>query len=213
MIHVFDAYGTLFDVHAAARRHAAALGENAQLLSDIWRSKQLEYSWTRALMGAHRDFAALTAEALDYAAARCGGISADARAALLSAYQRLDAYPDALPALTRLKQAGGRLAILSNGTPQMLADACGSSGLSDLFDAVFSIEAAGVYKTDARAYRLVTEHFGVTPEEVTFVSSNRWDVAGATAFGFSCVWINRAGLPDEYADLAPRRVVTSLSAL
>lgn len=213
MIHVFDAYGTLFDVHAAARRHAGALGEQAQALSDLWRAKQLEYSWTRALMGAHRDFAALTAESLDHAAARCGGISAETRAALLSAYQRLDAYPDAPPALSRLKAAGGRLAILSNGTPQMLADACASSGLAGLFDAVISIEAARVYKTDPRAYRLVTERFGVAPQAVTFVSSNRWDVAGATAFGFACVWINRAGAPDEYRDLAPRRVLTTLADL
>lgn len=210
---VFDAYGTLFDVHSAVRRHAALVGPDAARLSEIWRTKQLEYSWTRTLMGTHRDFWSLTEEALDVAAATVGEISSVARAALLDAYARLDAYPEVPATLARLRESGARLAILSNGTPTMLAEACASAGLADAFDAALSVEACGAFKTDPRPYRLVTERFGVAPGEVTFVSSNRWDVAGATAFGFACVWINRAGAPDEYRDLPPRRVVRTLAAL
>ena len=210
---VFDAYGTLFDVHAAVARHRAAIGPEADRLSELWRGKQLEYSWVRALAGAHRDFWTLTVEALDWAIARLDGVGAGQREALLGAYRALDAYADAAPALARLKAQGGRAAILSNGAPAMLADAVRSAGLADLLDAVLSVEAAGVYKTDARAYRLVTERFACAPAEVTFVSSNRWDVAGASRFGFSCVWINRSGQPDEYRDLPPARVVAGLAAL
>lgn len=210
---VFDAYGTLFDVHAAVARHRDAIGPGADRLSELWRGKQLEYSWVRALAGAHRDFWALTVEALDWAIARLDGVGAGQREALLGAYRALDAYADAAPALARLKAQGARTAILSNGSPPMLADAARSAGLTDLLDAVLSVEAAGVYKTDARAYRLVTGHFVCEPADVTFVSSNRWDVAGAARFGFSCVWINRSGQPDEYRDLPPARVVASLAAL
>jgi 2-haloacid dehalogenase len=210
---VFDAYGTLFDVHSAARRHAALIGPAAERLSELWRAKQLEYSWTRSLMGVHHDFQALTEEALDVAAAMVGGVAPAARAALLEAYATLSAYPEVPATLARLRASGARLAILSNGTPDMLARACGSAGLNAAFDAVLSIEAAGVFKTDPRAYRLATDRFGCAAQDVTFVSSNRWDVAGATAFGFSCLWINRSGAPDEYRDLRPRRVIASLAQI
>lgn len=213
MIYVFDAYGTLFDIHAATRKHAEALGPNAQRLSEIWRAKQLEYSWTRSMMGAHRGFRKLTEEGLDYAAALLGGIPPETRAALLADYHHLDAYPDVAPALTRLKAGGAKLAILSNGTPSMLADAAATSGLADLLDAVLSVEKVRAFKTDPRVYRLATEQFGVGASDITFVSSNRWDLAGGVKFGFTGVWLNRGGLPDEYADLAPKRVISSLAEL
>lgn len=213
MIYVFDAYGTLFDVHAAVRKHAAALGENAQRFSEIWRAKQLEYSWTRSMMGAHRGFRKLTEEGLDYAAALFGGIPPEMRAALLADYHHLDAFPDVAPALTRLKAGGARLAILSNGTPSMLADASATAGVADLLDAVLSVEKVRAYKTDPKVYRLATEQFGAQPGDITFVSSNRWDLAGAVKFGFTGVWLNRTGAPDEYADLAPKRVIASLAEL
>ena len=213
MIFVFDAYGTLFDVHAAVARHRDAIGPQAERLSELWRVKQLEYTWVRSLMGAYRDFAALTEEALDFAAARCGGLVAPVRADLLAAYRRLDAYSDAAPLLAALKAAGERTAILSNGSPAMLEAAVAAAGLAGLLDAVLSVDALRVYKTDPRAYALVTQRFGVEPGEIAFQSSNRWDVAGATRFGFAATWINRAGAPDEYADLPPQRVVRSLAEL
>ena len=212
-IFVFDAYGTLFDVHSAVARHREAIGPQAERLSELWRAKQLEYTWTRALMGRYRDFAALTGEALEFAASRCGGIAPSTRAALIDAYNTLDAYADVKPALSALKARGAQTAILSNGTPAMLASAVRSAGLEHLLDAVLSVDPLRLYKTAPAAYGLVGARFGAAPEAVSFQSSNRWDVAGAAAFGFSCVWINRSGAPDEYGDLPPARALASLEGL
>ena len=212
-VYVFDAYGTLFDVHSAVTRHRDRIGGAAERLSDLWRTKQLEYTWVRALSGAYADFAALTEQALDFAAARCGGLDPNLRADLLDAYRRLDAYPDVRPALTALRAKGARLAILSNGTPAMLETAVGSAGLDGLFEHVLSVDALRTYKTHADVYRLVDARFGVAREEVSFQSSNRWDIAGAARFGFATVWINRTGQPDEYRDLPPGRVLSSLAGL
>ncbi len=212
-LYVFDAYGTLFDVHSAVARHRDPVGAQADRLSDIWRTKQLEYTWVRSLMGAHRDFRALTEEALDFAAARCGGISAETRAKLLSAYDTLDAFADVAPTLRELKARGAKLVILSNGTPDMLARAVASAGLGDLLDESLSVESVGVFKTDARVYELVGRRYGLAPKDVSFQSSNRWDVAGAVRFGFRTLWINRAGAPDEYPDCKPAAVLDGLAGL
>jgi 2-haloacid dehalogenase len=210
---VFDAYGTLFDVHAGVVRLRGEIGPAADRLAELWRQKQLEYSWVRSLMHHYRDFWALTEAALDYAAARCGGLAPETRAKLLDAYRDIDAFPDALPTLARLRRDGVRSAILSNGSKAMLERAVASARLAPLLDACFSIDDLRVYKTHPRAYLQVGEHFHVAPEAVTFVSSNRWDVAGAAAFGFRTVWLNRTGLPDEYEDLPPRRVIGGLDDL
>ncbi|MDT2024201.1 haloacid dehalogenase type II [Methylocella sp. CPCC 101449] len=212
-IYVFDAYGTLFNVHAAVARHRDAIGEHADRLSDLWRSKQLEYTWTRTLMGAYRDFRVLTAEALDFAAARFGGIDTATRAALLAAYETLDAYADAKPCLAALKAQGAQLAILSNGTPAMLENATRAAGLNDLFDALLSVDVLQAFKTEPRAYELVTQRFQAKPDAVTFLSSNRWDIAGARRFGFRPVWVNRTSQPNEYADLPPVKTIKSLAEL
>ena len=212
-IYVFDAYGTLFDVHAAVRRHAEAIGPDAAMLSEVWRQKQLEYSWTRSLMGRYLDFWTLTEQALDFALAKFSNVSPTHRDALLEAYRGLDAYPEVPDVLKSLKDDGARLAILSNGSPAMLQSAAESAGISDLFDAILSVDELRVFKTDERTYDMVTTLFRVFPEAVSFQSSNRWDIAGATAFGFRTVWINRTGQPDEYADLAPAAVLTSLETL
>ena len=212
-VFVFDAYGTLFDVHAAVRRHESAVGRDAAPLSELWRSKQLEYSWVRSLMRAHRDFAAVTADALDYALARFPSVDPKLRAPLLQSYRTLDAYPEVPAALTARKRAGARLAILSNGTRDMLAAAVASAGIGGHLDAVLSIDDAGVFKTDPRVYQLVVDRMGVAPGEVSFQSSNRWDIAGAVAFGFRSVWVNRAGAPDEYPDLKPAAVIATLAEL
>ena len=212
-LYVFDAYGTLFDVHSAVARHRDAIGPQAERMSQLWRAKQLEYTWVRSLAGRYRDFAALTEEALDFAAASCGGISPPARTALLEAYRTLDAYPDAKPVLAALKARGAKTAILSNGTPAMLAAAVQSAGLDGLLDACLSIDALRIFKTAPAAYGLVEAHFGMAPAAVSFQSSNRWDIAGAAAFGFHCMWINRTGAPDEYGDQSPERIFDSLTGL
>jgi len=212
-IYVFDAYGTLFDVHSAVARFKGEIGEHAEPMSDMWRIKQLEYTWTRTLMGEYRDFRVLTAEALDYAAARFGGISGAVRAKLIAAYERLDAFPDAAPTLRRLKDAGARTAILSNGTPDMLENAVQSAGLSSLIDRILSVNAARKFKTAPETYALVDAAFGAPHHTVSFQSSNRWDIAGATKFGFRTVWVNRAGGVDEYADLPPSFIVRTLHEL
>lgn len=212
-LYVFDAYGTLFDVHSAVGRHRQCVGPQAERISDLWRAKQLEYTWVRSLMGAYRDFDALTEQALDYAAARCGGISPEARTLLLDAYRRLDAFGDAAPALARLRAKGAQCVILSNGTPEGLADAVASAGLSPWLDESLSVDPLKIFKTAPQAYELVGRRYGVAPSEVWFQSSNRWDIAGAKKFGFRTNWINRGGAPNEYDDLAPDTVMTGLDHL
>ncbi|MBM7850636.1 2-haloacid dehalogenase [Methylopila capsulata] len=212
-VYVFDAYGTLFDVHSATMRHRELIGPDAQRLSDLWRTKQLEYAWVYALMGAYRDFWSLTEAALDVAGARIGGLSAEARRALLAAYLELSTYPEAKDVLRKLKAQGAKTAILSNGSPDMLTSAVAAAGLADLLDATLSVDGLMTYKTDPRAYRLAQERFAVAPHEISFQSSNRWDVAGAAAFGFRAVWVNRTEAPDEYADFPPARRIADLSGL
>ncbi len=211
--YLFDAYGTLFDVHSAVRRHADAIGQRSVALSETWRQKQLEYSWIRALSGRYRDFAALTEDALEFALATVAPEHAGLKRALLDAYRQLDAYPEVRAALARLKATGARTAILSNGTPAMLAAAIESAGIGDLIDAVFSVDALRTYKTDPRVYAFAADQLQLAPEAISFQSSNRWDIAGAVAAGFRAVWINRAGQRDEYPDLAPAAVVDTLASL
>jgi 2-haloacid dehalogenase len=210
---VFDAYGTLFDVHAAIARHRAAAGPDAERFSEIWRLKQLEYSWTLTLAGRYVDFWTLTERALDYALARVPSVDRTLRSKLLDAYLRLDAYPDARAAVAALGARGLRTAILSNGSPRMLSAAVEASAMAGNLDAVLSVDAVRMYKPRPEVYALVTDRFGIKPEEVVFVSSNRWDVMGAAAFGFRPLWVNRARMPEEYADQPPMQIVTDLSAV
>jgi 2-haloacid dehalogenase len=210
---VFDAYGTLFDVHAAVRRHADRVGPDAALVSEVWRAKQLEYSWMLSLMGRYRDFWTLTEEALDYALARVPSADKTTRDDLLAAYSACDAYPEVPAVLKGLKERGARLVILSNGTPRMLANACRNAGLSDVLDDVISVDEIRVYKPDPRVYDLVTTRYRLFPAAVSFQSSNRWDAAGAAAFGFRTVWVNRNGLPEEYNEVRPAAVLPSLEGL
>lgn len=212
-VYVFDAYGTLFDVHSAVSRHAEAVGPQAARLSEIWRNKQLEYSWVRTLTGRYKDFWTLTTEALDFALAAVPDANKGAREALLEAYMALDCYSEVPGILDALKSGGARCAILSNGSPNMLESAVSSAGLEPLLDDVFSVDPIGRYKTVTDTYALVTSKYQVDPQSVQFQSSNRWDIAGATAFGFSCNWINRTGQPDEYTELAPVRVLKDLTGL
>lgn len=209
---IFDAYGTLLDIHAAMGRHAERLGPDWQRISAEWRIKQIEYTWVRSLAGPahHRDFWTLTQEALAFVTRRDGITDAALLADVLAAYRRLDAYPEVPALLASLRERGIARAILSNGEPGMLADAVQSAGIAGLLDAVLSIESVGVFKPDPRVYQLVTDRFGVAPDAVGFYSSNPWDAFGALCFGFRVFWVNRTGQPDEYG---LRGRVTELTSL
>lgn len=210
---VFDAYGTLLDVHSAVQRHAAAIGPRSQVLSETWRQKQLEYSWVLSLCGRYAPFWTLTERALDFALARHPDVDAGVRDALLTAYRSLDAYEEVPDTLDALRRAGLKTAILSNGDPAMLGAAVAAAGLEGRLDAVLSVDPAGIFKTAPRAYDLAPQALAVERERIVFLSSNRWDIAGAAAYGFAPVWVNRTGQPDEYPDLAPVRVIRSLDGL
>lgn len=194
---VFDAYGTLLDVHSAIRRHRGAAGTRADLVSQTWRTKQLEYAWVRSLSGQYANFWECTTAALDFAL-DLHSVDRSQRDALLDAYRTLDPFPDVLSALQRLRAAGMGIAVLSNGTGQMLADAFRSAKLIDMLDSCISIEAIGHYKPSPAAYALATRELGLKASSIGFISSNAWDVAGARAFGFTPVWVNRGDSPDEY---------------
>ncbi|MCR9139001.1 MAG: haloacid dehalogenase type II [Alphaproteobacteria bacterium] len=211
--YVFDAYGTLFDVHAAVRRHASDVGPQGQRLSEIWRQKQLEYSWVRALMGEYQDFWTLTEQALDYALAAVPEVDAAHREKLLETYWKLDCYDEVPVVLKSLKDRGAKLAILSNGSPEMLESAVKNAALDTILDDIFSVDELRTFKTVPEVYELVTTSYRLYPETVSFQSSNRWDIAGARSFGFRTVWINRASAPDEYKDLSPDMVLPNLQRL
>lgn len=211
--YVFDAYGTLFDVHAAIARHRAAVGPDAERFSELWRTKQLEYTWTLTLAGRYADFWTLTQRALDFCFERFPAVDRKLRADLLNAYLELGPYPDAGDVLRALKARGERTAILSNGSPKMLAAAVEAAGLKAGLDAMLSVDVLKMFKPRMEVYALVTNEFSCKPSDVMFVSSNRWDVMGGAAVGFRTVWVNRANNPDEYVDCPPVAVVSDLTGV
>jgi 2-haloacid dehalogenase len=210
---VFDAYGTLFDVHAAISRYRGVLGPDADRFSELWRSKQLEYTWTLTLAGQYLDFWQLTEQALEYAFARFPSADRGLRTKLLDAYRQLDAFPDARAMLADLKRRGYRTVILSNGSPEMLERAVKAAEIGGDLDDVLSVDDLRMYKPRPEVYALVTRRMRVEPADVVFVSSNRWDVMGAASFGFQTAWINRGDLPDEYRASPPGWVLRNLSEL
>jgi len=194
---VFDAYGTLFDVNNAARSAQDSLGEKWQQLAELWRAKQLQYTWLRGLAGHHADFWQVTGDALDFALATLRIEDTELRSRLMNSYLVLDAYPEVPATLRRLKAAGMKLAILSNGTPAMLSAAVDHAGGADLFDAVLSVKEVQVYKPNPAVYQLACKRLGVAAEQVCFLSSNGWDAYSAKAFGFHVLWCNRFGQAPE----------------
>lgn len=212
-IFVFDAYGTLFNVHAAIGRFRSAAGPEADRMSEVWRTKQLEYSWTLTLAGRYVDFWTLTERALDYSLSRFPSVDKALRPQLLEAYYKLDAFPDARAALRALKAAGHKTGILSNGAPNMLKGAVDAAGIGADLDAVLSVDALKMFKPRPQVYGLVTDHFTCKPGDVTFVSSNRWDVMASVSVGFHGLWINRGKMPDEYFDFPPERELNDLNEL
>jgi len=210
---VFDAYGTLFDVRSALENSRKRLGTEADALSELWRAKQLEYTWLRSLMRRHADFWQVTQDALDYALGSLGINDGALQRDLMEAYLHLNCYPDVPETLRALKGAGLKTAILSNGTPAMLNTAVENSGLASLVDVVFSAEEVGVFKPDPRIYQLAVERLGVLAHEISFQSSNAWDAAGAASFGFRVAWINRLAHRPERLSFSPDAELTSLAQL
>jgi 2-haloacid dehalogenase len=212
-IFVFDAYGTLFNVHAAIARFRSQAGPEADRMSELWRAKQLEYSWTLTLAGRYADFWALTERALDYSLTRFPSVDKALRPKLLEAYFKLDAFPDARAALRALKDKGHKTGILSNGSPNMLKGAVDAANVGGDLDAVLSVDSLKMFKPRLEVYGLVTDHYRCKPAEVTFVSSNRWDVMASVSVGFRGLWVNRSKMPDEYIDFPPLQTLSDLNAL
>ena len=215
---VFDAYGTLFDV-AAAAREAAALPENEAIkdiwpkLANDWRLKQLQYTWLRAVSDAHGDFWDVTQDGLDWALEANGIDDLRLRQVLLDLYFNLSAYPEVPDILAQLQVDGFKTAILSNGSPAMLNGAVSSANLGGLLNDVLSVESVGIFKPHKTVYDLVGQAFGIVPSEVLFVSSNGWDAAGGSGYGFETVWVNRAGEPMDRLPWTPQHVMSDLSTI
>src|SRR5262252_1802690 len=210
---VFDAYGTLFDFASAAQRCRDVLGERAAPLAALWRDKQLQYTWLRAVQGRHADFWQVTGDALDFALETLGIHEPALRARLMDLYLTLEAFPEVPEVLRELRKAGLRTAILSNGTPAMLDAAVSNAGLGGLLDAVLSVEEVGVYKPHPRVYQLAVDRLGVPAAAIAFQSSNAWDAYGASAFGMKVVWCNRYRQKRERLPGAPEFEIDSLAAL
>ena len=210
---VFDAYGTLFDLSVITATARHKLQERTAQLSELWRRKQLEYTWLRSLMGRHTDFWHVTGESLDYTLKVMGIDDPNLRASLMEAYLSPAAYPEVKASLEALKARGHKLVVLSNGSPIMLTSAARAAGLDELLDDILSVESVGVFKPHPSVYRLVQDRFDCPPAAVAFTSSNGWDAAGAAAFGFQVVWVNRAGLPRDVLPAGPHHEITSLAQL
>jgi len=209
---VFDAYGTLFDVHSVISRCEKTWPGNGSAVSQLWRSKQLEYSWQRSLMGRYENFERITADSLRYA---CEFLKLECEelvvAALMAEYRRLATFPEIRSVLSMLGHL--KLAILSNGSPDMLEAVVTHNGLDEVLDAVISVDALKIYKPDPRVYQLALLELNVPKQSIGFVSSNGWDVCGAASFGFRAFWINRTNAPLDRLGAAPEAVITSLTEL
>lgn len=215
---IFDAYGTLFDVSAAARMAAKEPGMEVLAgiwpeLAEDWRRKQLEYSWLRAVTGQHCDFWQVTQDGLDWAMEARDLSDPAIRERLLQLYRDLAAYPEVPAMLKSLKQMGLSTAILSNGSPDMLAAAVTSAGVGPVLDDVLSVESVGIFKPALKVYDLVGARFGTTPDQVLFVSSNGWDAAAAASYGFTVAWVNRRGDPVDRMPGQPHHIVPDLSRI
>ena len=210
---VFDAYGTLFDVHSAVGKHRPRMGDKADGLSALWRTKQLEYTWLRSLMGEYVDFWQVTQDGLDYSMETLGIDDQSLRQDLLQAYLELEPYPEVIPVLTQLREAGMQTAILTNGSPDMIEAAVNHSGIGKLLDACLSVDDVGIFKPDPRVYQHAVERLGVAASSISFQSSNAWDAAGASNFGMTVVWVNRFGQRVERLPGRSDAELTNLSGL
>jgi len=203
---LFDAFGTLLDVHAPARTLADRLGEDADAVSALWRQKQIQYTWLRSLMAAYAPFGAITAEALDHALGAHNIADDELRNDLLDAYRQLAPYPEVAATLAHLRDSGVPTGILSNGEREMIDGAARHAGLAPHLDHVLSADDVHVFKPDARVYQLGPDALGTPPHRICFVSANAWDVAGAAHFGYAVIWVNRFGQTRENLPGAPKAV-------
>jgi 2-haloacid dehalogenase len=211
---VFDAYGTLFDVHAVVARCETYWPGRGAAVSQLWRTRQLEYSWQRSLMDRYVPFSTVTRDALDYACEALGlPLDATRAGALMDEYLNLAAYPDVPAALGQLRRTGRKLAILTNGSPDMIEPLVKTRGMEELFDAVLSVAAVGIYKPAPRVYTLAVERLGIAAGAIGFVSANCWDALGAKSFGFRVYWINRAGAPVDRLGFQPDGILRTLGDL
>lgn len=210
---VFDAYGTLFDFASATRRCRDVLGDSLDKLTTLWREKQLQYTWLRAAQGRHADFWQVTGDALDFSLETLLLDQRGLRDRLMQLYLTLDTFPEVQSVLERLKAAGLKTAILSNGTPAMLDSAVKNARIDNLLDAVLSVEEVGVYKPDPRVYQLAVDRLGIPASQISFQSSNAWDAYAASSFGMKVVWCNRYRQRKERLPGQPDREIETLAEL
>jgi 2-haloacid dehalogenase len=210
---VFDAYGTLFDYASAAAGCREALGDHLGPLTTLWRDKQLQYTWLRAVQGRHADFWQVTGDALDFALETRGLDDRSLQARLMDLYLSLDVFPEVPEMLRRLKAAGLKTAILSNGSPQMLDAVVKKAGIAEFLDVVLSVELVGVYKPHPKVYQLAVDRLAIPAGAISFQSSNAWDAYAASAFGMRVVWCNRYGQRPERLPGEPDREIASLAEL
>ena len=209
---IFDAYGTLFDVNSAAEKCKNKIGKKWEDFANHWRTTQLEYTWLRSLMNRHKDFWQITEDSLKKSM-EAYKIEASMKNELLNLYKVLSPFEEVLDTLKSLKEQGYKLAILSNGTPNLLNDLVKTNNLENFFDDIFSIEEVGVYKPDKRVYDIPIKKYGIKKNEVIFLSSNTWDVSGGGNYGYQSIWVNRNRNVFDYLDYKPKNQINSLKGL
>ena len=209
---IFDAYGTLFDVNSAAEKCKNKIGKKWEDFANHWRTTQLEYTWLRSLMNRHKDFWQVTEDSLKKSM-EAYKIDTSMKNELLNLYKVLSPYKEVLETLKSLKEQGYKLAILSNGTPNLLNDLVKANNLENFFDDIFSIEEVGVYKPDTRVYDIPIKKYGIKKNEVIFLSSNTWDVSGGGNYGYQSIWVNRNRDVFDYLDFKPKNQINSLKGL
>ena len=209
---VFDAYGTLFDVNSAAKRCKDKIGAKWETFANFWRTTQLEYTWLRSLMKRHKNFWDITEDSLDKSM-KVFNINKNMKNELLSLYKILSTYPEVKEVLEDLKKKNFKLAILSNGTPDLLNELVESNKLNNLFDDLFSIEEVKIYKPDPRVYELPIKKYKIKSDEITFLSANTWDVSGGGNFGYNSIWVNRHNSVFDILDFQPKNEISNLTQL
>ena len=209
---IFDAYGTLFDVNSAAEKCKEKLGDKWEGFANYWRTTQLEYTWLRSLMRRHKDFWQITEDSLDKSM-NFYNIDNSMRSELLNLYKVLSPFTEVRDTLKKLKQSNYKLAILSNGTPDLLNELVVSNQLKDIFDDIFSVEEAGIFKPDSKVYDLPINKYNIEKNEVLFLSANTWDVSGAGNYGYNTVWVNRNNNIFDNLDYKPKNEIKNLKEL
>ena len=209
---VFDAYGTLFDVNSAAEKCKDKIGVKWETFANFWRTTQLEYTWLRSLMKRHKNFWDVTEDSLDKSM-KVFNINKNLKNELLSLYKILSPYPEVREVLEDLKKKNFKLAILSNGTPDLLNELVENNKLNNLFDDLFSIEEVKVYKPDSRVYEIPVKKYNIKASEITFLSANTWDVSGGGNYGYNSIWVNRNNTVFDILDFQPKNEINNLTQL